>query len=192
MQYSLRYTLSTYVRAFNEQTPLIFKWVEHKCLMWLLTPPKIAPTPTSSEDSREISVVCIQTITTSKLLCSTYLKIKAICSLEALKFKYLWYTGGEHFIKCNEAKRHDLILQRFDPRDYNRAVLMMGDSGGGVCIMEFTRASSHLFGLHLGIHDNNRIPFPELLCHKHDGVKVTYIPKVSHQVNSSGQACTTI
>lgn len=80
------------------------------------------------------------------------------------------------------------MFHRFDPRDYNRAVLVMGDSGGGVCIIEFTSASSHLFGLQLGIHDNNRIPFPELLNHKHDGVKVTYIPKAS-LVNSSGHAC---
>ena len=32
-------------------------------------------------------------LTTSKLLCSTYLKIKGICSLKALKFKHLKYTG---------------------------------------------------------------------------------------------------
>ena len=68
---------------------------------------------------------------------------------------------------------------RFDPEDFNRAILVMGDSGGGVCIMEFSAASSHLFGLQLGIHDNHRISFPELLYRKHDGLKVTYIPKVS-------------
>ena len=33
-------------------------------------------------------------LTTSKLLCSTYLKIKGIWSPKALKFKYLKYTGG--------------------------------------------------------------------------------------------------
>ena len=32
-------------------------------------------------------------LTTSKLLCSTYLKIKGIYSLKALKFKCLKYTG---------------------------------------------------------------------------------------------------
>ena len=55
----------------------------------------------------------------------------------------------------------------------------MGDAGGGVCIMEFSAASSQLFGLHLGIHDNHRIPFPELLYHKQDGLRITYLPKVS-------------
>ena len=54
----------------------------------------------------------------------------------------------------------------------------MGDAGGGVCIMELTTASAHNFGLQFGIHDTHRIPFPELVYHKHDGVKVTYIPKV--------------
>jgi hypothetical protein len=54
----------------------------------------------------------------------------------------------------------------------------MGDAGGGVCIMELTTASAHHFGLQFGIHDNHRIPFPELVYRKHDGVKVTYIPQV--------------
>lgn len=36
---------------------------------------------------------------------------------------------------------------RFDPKDYNRAVLVLGDSGGGVCIMEFHNALSSLFGV---------------------------------------------
>ena len=69
-------------------------------------------------------------------------------------------------------------FKRFDPKDYNRAILVMGDSGGGVSVIDFSAASSHLFGLQLGIHDNHRIPFPELIYHKHDTVKVTYIPKV--------------
>ena len=55
----------------------------------------------------------------------------------------------------------------------------MGDAGGGVAIMELTTASAHNFGLQFGIHDNHRIPFPELIYRKHDGVKVTYIPKVT-------------
>ena len=54
----------------------------------------------------------------------------------------------------------------------------MGDAGGGVCIMQLTTASAHHFGLQFGIHDKHRIPFPELVHHKHDGVKVTYISTV--------------
>ena len=40
-----------------------------------------------------VGVVGEELLTTSKLLCSTYLKIKGICSMKALKFKYLMYTG---------------------------------------------------------------------------------------------------
>ena len=62
----------------------------------------------------------------------------------------------------------------------------MGDAGGGVCIMELTTASAHHFGLQFGIHDSHRIPFPELVYRKHDGVKVTYIPKVDENYNFMG------
>ena len=48
-QYSLN------LRAFNEQTLRSLNGWGINALMWLLTPPKTAPTPTSSEDSREIS-----------------------------------------------------------------------------------------------------------------------------------------
>ena len=37
----------------------------------------------------EVGVILEELLTTSKLLCSTYLKIKGICSLKALKFKRL-------------------------------------------------------------------------------------------------------
>ena len=43
------------LRAFNEQTLWSLSGWSINVLMWLLTPPKIAPIPTSSEDSREIS-----------------------------------------------------------------------------------------------------------------------------------------
>ena len=40
-----------------------------------------------------MSVILEGLLTTSKLLCSTYLKIKGICLLKVLKFKCLKYTG---------------------------------------------------------------------------------------------------
>ena len=42
-----------------------------------------------------VGVIWEEILTTSKLLCSTYIKIKGICSLKALKlnFKRLRYTG---------------------------------------------------------------------------------------------------
>ena len=43
------------------------------------------------EDAR-VGVIWEEPLTTSKLLCSTYLKIKGICSLKALKFKCLRRT----------------------------------------------------------------------------------------------------
>ena len=54
---SVLQSLKFKLRAFNEQTPLNFTWVEHKCFD-VRGPPKIAPTPTSSEDFREISATC--------------------------------------------------------------------------------------------------------------------------------------
>ena len=48
----------------------------------------------SLEFSEDVGVgeIWEELLTTSKLLCSTYLNIKGICSLKALKFKRLKYT----------------------------------------------------------------------------------------------------
>ena len=59
-QYSPLYTLN--LSIFNELTPLIFSGWSINALMWLLTPPKITTTPTSSEDSREIYVYVYATV----------------------------------------------------------------------------------------------------------------------------------
>ena len=40
---------------------------------------------------------------------------------------------------------------RYDPKDFNRAVLVLGDSGGGVCIMEFSTATTCLFSSQPGV-----------------------------------------
>ena len=48
----------------------------------------------SLESSEDVGVrFWEELITTSKHLCSTHLKIKGVCSLKALKFKHLEYTG---------------------------------------------------------------------------------------------------
>ena len=35
---------------------------------------------------------------------------------------------------------------RYDDKEFDHAILVLGDSGGGICIMEFTRATRCLFG----------------------------------------------
>ncbi len=40
-----------------------------------------------------------------------------------------------------------VLSYRFDPKDMNKAVLIMGDSGGGLVVMEFFSAASNLFGI---------------------------------------------
>ena len=47
---------------------------------------------------------------------------------------------------------------------------------GGVCIMEFSRATVCLFPPTVG--SSNMVSFQELLDGKYDGVKTTYYPKV--------------
>ncbi len=54
----------------------------------------------------------------------------------------------------------------------------MGDTEGGVCILEFSRATSYLFIPAVG--SNNHITFHELLEQKYEGVRTTYFPKVQH------------
>ena len=53
--YSPVYFKHLNLRTFSEQILLIFKWVEHKCFDVVSNSSKIIPTPTSSENSREIS-----------------------------------------------------------------------------------------------------------------------------------------
>ena len=48
-----------------------------------------------------VGVIWEELLTTSKFLCSTYSKIKGICSLKALKFKCLKYTGENTVILCS-------------------------------------------------------------------------------------------
>ena len=61
--------------------------------------------------------------------------------------------------------------------DPNQAILIMGDSEGGVCIMEFSRATTYLFVPAVG--SNSHVTFQELLDQKyHESVRTTYFPKV--------------
>ena len=72
---------------------------------------------------------------------------------------------------------------RFNPIDPNQALLVMGDTEGGVCVMEFSRAMTYLFIPAVG--SNNLVTFHQLLKKKYDGVKTTYFPKVNHNFVSS-------
>ena len=73
---------------------------------------------------------------------------------------------------------------RYDPKDFNRAVLVLGDSGGGVCIMEFSTATTCLFSSQPGVMENHRIAFPELLQYRHDGLRVTHMTKVGNYMRT--------
>lgn len=42
-----------------------------------------------------------------------------------------------------------MITCRYDNNDFDHAILILGDSGGGICVMEFYRATRCLFG-HFG------------------------------------------
>ena len=65
----------------------------------------------------------------------------------------------------------------FDPKNFNKAVLVLGDNSGSLIILEFTNITSHLLGC-ATTHDNHRLTFAELTHYKQDGLKVTYMPKV--------------
>ncbi len=67
-------------------------------------------------------------------------------------------------------------LSRYHHVDPNRAILIMGDSGGGVCVMEFNRAMAYLFIHPAG--NCNLITFHSLLTQTFEGVTVSYFPKV--------------
>ena len=79
-----------------------------------------------------------------------------------------------------------LFALRYSPLDPNQAILIMGDTEGGVCIMEFSRATSYLFIPAVG--SSNHVTFHELLEQKYDGVRTTYFPKV--QRRDYGFVCT--
>ncbi|KAL5475077.1 hypothetical protein EMCRGX_G027131 [Ephydatia muelleri] len=67
----------------------------------------------------------------------------------------------------------------FNSFDQNKAVLVMGDNGGGVYTMEFDSATTCLFGVMLySIKQEEvvRLTFYELQSNKLDGTKITYNP----------------
>ncbi len=64
----------------------------------------------------------------------------------------------------------------FDPKQVNHAVLVLGDTGGGVTVMEFSNITNSLFCSPANHHECQRITFSEL--YKQDGLKITYKPKL--------------
>ena len=65
---------------------------------------------------------------------------------------------------CKTVRQHSkqqvvmASLCRFDPKDFDHAVLVLGDTGGGVCAMEFLSATTSLFGVQTSSKQGAEVP----------------------------------
>lgn len=65
----------------------------------------------------------------------------------------------------------------FDPKQLNYAVLVFGDTGGGILTMEFSNITNCVFGWSASHQMSSQtITFSDLLHKKHDGLSVHYSP----------------